>query len=510
MNKKFYITTAIPYVNAQPHIGFALEIVQADVLARYHRLRGEDTYFLTGTDENALKNVQAAEKAGVPVGQFVDNNSRRFYKLKQTLNLSFDDFIRTTEERHIRGAQALWSACRKQDIYKKKYKGWYCVGCEAFYTPKDIVDSKCPEHKTSLDLVEEENYFFRLSAYQKWLENLIVSGRLKIIPEFRKNEVLAFIRQGLEDFSISRSRERARSWGIPVPGDPSQIIYVWFDALANYITALGWQTNSRLFKKYWPADVHIIGKGITRFHAIYWPAMLKSAGLAIPKQEFIHGYVTVNGEKISKSLGNIVDPFATVKKYGTDPVRYYLLREIPSFGDGDFSESRFVELYNADLANGLGNLFARVTTLAEKYFGGKIPKNVKNPNIKPLSILMKKEVETWKKYEKALESFRLDGALQAVWEFIDVCDDYIAEKKPWELAKNKDKNLDQIVYDLFECLHQIAWWTLPFIPETAQEIAARIGAKKILKKQPNFKDSWDPIMPGAPVVVGKPLFPRLK
>src|SRR3990172_6810474 len=315
---RFYVTTAIPYVNAAPHIGFAFEIVQADAIARYHRSIGDDTFFLTGTDENALKNVQSAEKSGIPVQKFVDQNSQRFEDLKGALNLSFDDFIRTTEERHVKGAQIFWEACNPDDIYKKTYKGLYCVGCEEFKTPKELVEGKCPEHGTVPEEVEEENYFFKLSRYQKQLEKLIEKDELKIIPETRKNEVLSFVRSGLEDFSISRTQERAHGWGIPVPGDPSQTLFVWFDALTNYITALGYGGDGKKFKKYWkenPQRVHVIGKGILRFHAVYWPAMLLSARIPLPSEIFVHGYLTVEGQKISKSLGNVVDPYALVEKY---------------------------------------------------------------------------------------------------------------------------------------------------------------------------------------------------
>jgi len=365
---RFYVTTAIPYVNAAPHIGFALEIVQADAIARYHRLIGDDTFFLTGTDENALKNVQSAEKAGVPVKKFVDRNSQRFEDLKGALNLSFDDFIRTTEERHVKGAQKLWQACDPDDIYKKGYRGLYCIGCEQFYTEKELVEGKCPEHGTVPETVEEENYFFKLSGYQEQLIKLIESDELKIIPATRKNEVLSFIKGGLEDFSISRSNKRAKGWGVPVPGDESQVAFVWFDALSNYINALGYANDGEKFKKYWlenPNRTHVIGKGIIRFHAVYWPAMLLSAGISLPTEIFVHGYLTVDGQKISKSLGNVIDPFALVEKYGTDPVRYYLLAKFSPFEDGDFSEAKLKETYNSDLANGLGNLVSRVAKLAE-------------------------------------------------------------------------------------------------------------------------------------------------
>src|SRR3972149_298201 len=336
---RFYVTTAIPYVNAAPHIGFALEIVQADAIARYHRLIGDDTFFLTGTDENGLKNVQSAEKSGIPVQKFVGQNSQRFEDLRGALNLSFDDFIRTTEERHILGAQKLWQACDPGDIYKNKYRGLYCVGCEQFYTEKELVDGKCPEHGTVPETVEEENYFFKLSKYQNRLEKLIESNELGIVPESRRNEILSFIKGGLEDFSISRSKARAKGWGIPVPGDKNQVIYVWFDALSNYINALGYADDGEKFKKYWLENekrTHVIGKGIIRFHAVYWPAMLLSAGIPLPTEIFVHGYLTVDGQKISKSLDNAtasggapqaagaIDTLALADKNGTDHVPYFL------------------------------------------------------------------------------------------------------------------------------------------------------------------------------------------
>lgn len=470
MNKKFYVTTAIPYVNAEPHIGFALEIVQADTLARYHRLLGNDTYFLTGTDENALKNVQAAEEKGIPVKKLADQNSSKFYQLKKVLNLSFDDFIRTTEKRHVEGAQALWKACKKGDIYKKRYKGFYCIGCEMFITKKELVDGKCPEHNTKPELVEEENYFFRLSPYQRWLEEIIKRDKLKIIPESRKNEVLAFISRGLEDFSISRSIKRAHGWGIPVPNDPYQIIYVWFDALANYITALGWQYKDRLYQKYWPADVQVIGKGISRFHAIYWPAMLKSAGLPLPKEIFVHGYVTVNGQKISKSLSNVIDPFELVKKYNTDPIRYYLLNEIPAYGDGDFSEKRFKEVYNADLANGLGNLVARAAKLCEK------------------SNFMFKEFDssnyqTKRRLHQLITECCFDRALKFIWGKISEADHYLDKNKPWKLEGEK---LKKVLNNLVLKIREIAILLSPFLPETAEKIKKQFKGPKIKSEKPLF------------------------
>src|SRR3990172_1201454 len=479
---RFYVTTAIPYVNAAPHIGFALEIVQADLLARYHRLIGDDTFFLTGTDENALKNVQSAEKAGVPVKEFVDDNSSDLEDLKGALNISFDDFIRTTEERHVKGAQKLWQACDPDDIYQKKYRGLYCVGCEQFYTEKELVDGKCPEHGIVPETVEEENYFFKLSKYQKQLEKLIESDELKIVPESRKNEVLSFIRGGLKDFSISRSKARAKGWGIPVPGDEKQVIYVWFDALSNYINALGYADDGEKFKKYWlenPNRTHVIGKGILRFHAVgkgiirfhavYWPAMLLSAGIPLPTEIFVHGYLTVDGQKISKSLGNVIDPFALAEKYGTDPVRYYLLAKFSPFEDGDFSEAKLKETYNAGLANGLGNLVSRVAKLAEgKEIGDR-----------------RSEIGE-EKYENALENFRLDEALAIAWSRMSELDKYVNENKPWE---KQDEALDKDLRYLISNILSLTSLLEPFLPETAEKIRKQFAGK---------------IKPASP------LFPRLR
>ncbi len=458
---KYYITTSTPYVNAAPHIGFALEAVQTDSYVRFKRLSGNDVYFSSGSDENSLKNVQAGEKEGIPTQQLVDKYAKRFENLKQILNLSYDVFNRTSRTAHFEGAQKFWLSCNPEDIYKKFYSGLYCVGCEEFYTEDELIEGKCPDHKVPPEKVSEENYFFKLSNYQHILEDLIASDKLKITPGIRKNEILSFIRQGLRDFSISRSVERAKNWGVPVPNDESQIMYVWFDALVTYLTALGYGTNEELYNKYWRDDsqkIHVIGKGIIRFHAVYWIAMLLSAKIPLPNEEFVHGYVTVNGQKISKSVGNTVDPYELVEKYSTDPVRYYLLKEISSYIDGDFSEERFTESYNANLANGLGNLVSRVAKLCEKN-----------------SIIATPGSSVWcTDLEKYMAEYKFSEAMGVIWDLISQADKQINEEKPWELEGEKAK---QVLRNLVKQIQAIAYNLQPFLPETAEKILKQFSGE---------------------------------
>jgi methionyl-tRNA synthetase len=469
MKKKFYITTAIDYVNAPVHLGHSLEKVQADVLARYHRTLGEDVFFLTGTDENAQKNVLAAEKEGISPKKFVDQNANFAKNLWKKFNISFDYFIRTTNKKiHWPGVKKLWLECKEAgDIYKKSYTGLYCTGCEAFLREKDLKDRLCPYHLKKPEVVSEENYFFRLSKYQKELGRIIERDEVEIFPKERKNEVLSFIRSGLEDFSISRPRERMKGWGIPVPGDRSQIIYVWFDALTNYISAIGYGRDEKTFKKYWPADLHIIGKDILKFHAIYWPAMLLSAKIEPPKRILVHGFITVAGQKMSKSLGNVVNPSEIIEKYGADSLRYFLLRESSPFEDLDFTFEKFKKRYNSDLAAGIGNLVARIIGMSKRLKVKKTKKRIEN-------FELREEVEkTNQKWKTSLEEFKFNEALISIWDLISFCDKFIQEKKPWE---KKEK---EVISDLLLTLGEISKMLYPFLPGTSERILKQIETEKM-------------------------------
>lgn len=514
MIKKVLISTAIPYVNALPHAGHSLEYVIADAIHRYYELLGYDVYLVSGADENALKNVQAAENAGVPVQKFLDKNSKIFEEFYKKLGVELDEFRRGTDQKyHWPGVQKLWKLVdRRGDIYKKNYRGLYCVGCESFKTEKELVDGKCPEHDRKPEVVEEENYFFKLSRYQDKLLKLIESDEYRIFPKKRKNEVLSFIKSGLEDFSISRSNKRARGVGVPVPGDDTQKIFVWFDALNTYQTGVGWGYDEKLWKKWWPADLHIIGKDIIRFHAVYWPAMLISAGLPLPKALLVHGFISSGGRKMSKTLGNVVDPNEIIEKHGVEALRYYLLAKIPTLDDGDFTLNEFERTYQADLANGLGNLVSRVVGLTEKYFDGVVPNPTQNPDSHPLRLSKKTHnwKKTWNDIDKSFENYRLDQGIASIWKFISAADTYINETRPWELAKEgKKENLAWTIYGLCDAVVQIAWQIAPFLPETAAEIAKAFKAEKLLKKSPNYKDSWTNIEPGTEINLKKSLFPRL-
>lgn len=525
---KFYITTSIAYVNASPHIGYALELTQADVLARYHRLLGEDTWFLTGTDEHGTKIIKAAEAARLSPKEFTDQISVQFQKLCGVLNISNDDFIRTSDEkRHWPAAQKLWrELAERGDLYKKNYEGLYCVGHEAFVKKSDLKDGVCPLHKTKPEKIEEENWFFKLTKYKKELKKIIEKDELQILPASRKKEVLNLL-EDAEVVSFSRPSDPpvgGIKWGIPVPEDPTQTMYVWADALSNYISAIGYAENSANFQKYWPADIHLVGKDILRFHAIIWPAMLLSTSLPLPKSICVHGFVTVNGEKMSKTVGNVVDPFKMIEKYGSDIVRYYLLREISSDEDGDFSEEKLKERYNGDLANGLGNLVQRVATLIESKMDGKLiydPKLIE-PEVE------KKIKEISEKYKNQIDLFRLHEAIGSIWELIGFANQYIDDKKPWAVPilsstkiQNRGSSISQpnqndleeigtikhdekefliIMTNLMLMFHDITLLLSPFLPETSEKITKIIGN--------NLKPEIDN---GYEFIVKKeaPLFPRI-
>jgi methionyl-tRNA synthetase len=475
---KFYLTTAIPYVNAKPHVGHALEFVQADVIKRFHQILGDETLLLSGADENSLKNVQAAETEGLGVQQLVDKNSKLFEDLAEELNIQFDIFQRGSNIEHHKASQYLWEKCfKKGDIYNKTYTGLYCIGCELFYEKSELNEKgECFEHPgKSLEQVSEENYFFKLSKYQDQIQKLIETDELKIYPEFRKNEVLGFLKEGLQDISISRSNKRAKNWGVAVPNDPEQKMYVWFDALNIYQSGIGFgsaiESNEKEYRRWWPADLHVIGKGIIRFHAVYWPAFLLSADLPLPKALFVHGYFTVDGQKMSKSLGNVSDPLDFVSKYGADALRYYLLSQMSPFQDGDFSEKRLVEIYNSDLANGLGNLIARVAKLCETSFFKQTPSE-KNGHI----------IENYEEYLKAMHEYRFNDALSFIWNKISGVDKYINEEKPWELLKGEHPKhpLKAILEHAVDEIEEIAILLEPFLPETSKKISEQFTKSKII------------------------------
>ncbi|MBI5742567.1 MAG: methionine--tRNA ligase, partial [Candidatus Niyogibacteria bacterium] len=442
MEKKFYITTAIDYANAAPHMGHALEKTQADALARYHRILGEEVRFTTGTDEHGAKIARAAKKAETAPQAFVDQNAEKFKELLRLLDISNDDFIRTSDAgRHHPAAVKIWRALAASgDIYKKSYRGLYCVGHEAFITEKDLTDGKCADHNAAPETIEEENYFFKLSKYGPRIKQAIESGEMKIIPEFRQNEILALIAEGLEDVSFSRPA-RDISWGVPVPDDPTQTMYVWCDALTNYISALGFGgADEKLFEKFWPEATHLIGKDILRFHAAIWPGMLLSAGLPLPKRIITHGFVTSQGQKMSKTIGNVVDPLTIIEKYGAEALRYYFVREMPTFDDGDFTEEKMKAAYNGSLANGLGNFVSRTSKMITQYFDGTLARpgeealsNVplqSNLHLKlsgapaggeklelfSLDYVLNREVLP--EYHKAMAEYNLARATEIIWKFL--------------------------------------------------------------------------------------------
>ncbi len=469
--RRFFLTTAIDYVNSTPHLGTAYEKVCADVIARYKRLAGFDTRFLMGNDEHSQNVYKSAVEQGLDPLEYCDRMEAVFTRTWRHLHVSYDDFIRTTEARHRAGVTALAQRIFDAgDIYAGTYEGWYCVGCEAFKQEKDLVAQRCPLHPTTtLQWIHEKNYFFRLSKYQQALLDHFRAHPEFLQPEVRRNEILRLIESGLEDISVSRA---GQSWGIPLPFDPGSVVYVWFDALINYASAVGLGGDREMFEQWWPADLHVIGKDITRFHTVIWPAMLLSAGLPLPREVFGHGFMTIDGQRMSKSLGTIVDPIVAADRRGVDALRLYLVKEIPFGGDGDFSWERFDERYNVDLANNLGNLVSRVTAMAARYRGGRLEGGGASGALAAVGE------DVARAYRRAMDQYALHEGTAAVFRLIDATNEFIAETAPWQLAKDRSQEarLSQVLFDAAEAIRLAAVLLQPVIPASAAEILRRVGA----------------------------------
>jgi len=510
-NKRYYITTAIDYPNGPPHIGHSLEKVAADVIARFHRLQGYDTYFSMGVDENSQHVARAAEANGVDPTTWVNNLDGVFRLAWSKLDISNNYWIRTTTERHVRASQELFRRAQARgDIYKSVYSGWYCPNCNTFYTSEELVDGRCPNHPSlTPEWLEEENYFFALSKYSDRLLAHITEHPEFIVPANRRAEVLAIIQQGLRDFSVSRLlRPGTQAWGVPVPGDPQHTIYVWFDALTNYLTAVGFPDDEQLFAHYWPADAHVIGLDITRFHCLYWPAMLLSAGLPLPRQVAVHGFITYNGQRISKTAGNSIDPVELVDEFGADAVRYSLLRGLSFSSGGDFSRASLVRHYNDELANDLGNLLNRVVTMTLRYRDGIIP--TPGPAGSLDEDLQRIAEETRHRAAAALNDWEIGAALSIIWNFVRRSNQYIEQSEPWRLARQtgQEEHLDTVLYSAAEALRLLAVFLAPYIPSAANNILKQLGLEAVAPGAWIEVGTWGS-SPLAHVVAGPLLFPRI-
>ncbi len=506
--KKFYITTAIDYVNSIPHLGTAYEKIGADALARFMRMDGYQVHFQMGNDEHSVNVLKAAKEKGLEPKVYCDEMRGKFTEIWQKLFISYDDFIQTSEPRHHKASQKLFEVLKESgDVFKGDYEGWYCESCEAFYTEKDLVNGECPHHKSKPKWLKEKNYFFKLSKYQQPLLEYIQQHPEFILPEIRRNEVLGLLKQGLEDISISRA---GFPWGIPVPNDPEHALYVWFDALINYLTAVGYGADEKKFQEWWPATIHIIGKDITRFHCVIWPAMLMAANLPLPKTVFGHGFVYLRGEKMSKTLGNVVTPLDVINSYSPDSLRYYLLRTSSFGADGNFTWEDFIKRYNADLANDLGNVLNRSLGMAKKYFEGKISKGEEKPEDK---LLIEKAKETAAKVRKAMNYLNGDLdyhlALEAIWDLIGTTDKYIDSSAPWTLKKNnQEERLKQVLHNVFNSIRLIGMWIFPFMPDTSKKIYQQLQIP--FPNHFSESENWD-IMPDEhPLGEASPLFPRIE
>ncbi|HKX12193.1 MAG TPA: methionine--tRNA ligase [bacterium] len=506
--KRFYLTTAIDYVNSIPHLGTAYEKIGADALARFMRLEGHEVHFQMGNDEHSTNVLKAAREKGMEPKAYCDEMRGKFTEIWKKLEISYDDFIQTSEPRHHQATQKLFDAIHKTgDIYEGLYEGWYCESCEAFYTEKDLVEGLCPHHKTKPKWLSEKNFFFKLSKYQQPLLDHIRKHPEFILPEIRRNEILRLIESGLDDISVSRS---GFEWGISLPNDPTHVVYVWFDALINYLTAIGYADDPARFEKWWPADVHVIGKDITRFHCVIWPAMLMSVGLALPRTVFGHGFVYLKGEKMSKSLGNVVTPLDVIDVYGADALRYYLLRGSSFGADGNFTWDDFIKRYNADLANDIGNLLNRSLGMAKKYFGGTISNGEEADADRDL---IQKAGATGKKVRESMDYLKGDLqyhlALEAIWELIGAADKYIDVSAPWTLKKEgKEERLKQVLHNVFNCLRLIGLWVAPFMPATAEKIYGQL--KLSLPKTFAEGAPWTAMPAEHSLGEAAPLFPRIE
>lgn len=508
--KPFYLTTPLYYVNDVPHIGHSYTEIASDVLARYKRLAGFDVFYLTGTDEHGQKIERTAKNKELSPKELADQVVVKFQNLWDTLNISYDDFIRTTEPRHEKVVQSLFQKLYDQgDIYKGYYEGWYCTPCETFFLENQLGEEHtCPDCGRPTELIKEENYFFKISKYEQPLLDYIKAHPDCIQPEYRRNEIVKFIEGGLHDQSVSRT---TFDWGVPLPFDKKHVIYVWFDALINYISALGYGTDEEKFNKYWPSDVHFVGKDIIKFHCVIWPAILLAAGLEPPKKVFAHGWWLVEGEKMSKSKGNAVDPNEVTAEFGVDAYRYFLLREVPFGLDGNFSRAGFIQRTNADLANDLGNLLNRTLTMIEKYFGGVIPEATEEAEVdKTLNTLLQ---EVLGKVDAAMDRIAFSDALSEIWRFISYTNKYIDLTTPWVLAKDDAQKgrLATVMYNLAESLRIIGILVKPFMPETAEKIYAQLGIEKDIETV-TLDDAriWGKLANGISVQKDQPIFPRIE